>query len=81
MSSIEKLVGREVQGVLRFQAQRFSSVGQGAMTIKQVADACEISKPTARKYLDILVSSGLARMETHPAPNGYYMTYLYVGDE
>lgn len=80
MSSIERLVGKAIEGVMKDHAGRFASVGQGAMTIKQVADACEVSKPTARKYMDILVDAGLVRRDAHPAPNGFFYTYEYTGE-
>lgn len=80
MSGTARLVGRAVEGVMKDHAARFASVGQGAMTIRQVSDACEISKPTARKYMDILVDAGLVRRDAHPAPNGFYYTYEFTGE-
>lgn len=60
MSGTEKLVGRAVENVLREQGYRCHGTKDVWMTVGQVAEAVEISKPTARKYLQLLVASGLA---------------------
>jgi DNA-binding transcriptional ArsR family regulator len=60
MSGTQKAVGKAVENVMREQAVRCVGNLGVWMTVGQVAEACEMSKPTARKYMNILVGAGMA---------------------
>lgn len=74
MSGTQKIVGRAIENVLREQGYRCIGTDGVWMTIGQVAEACEISKPTARKYVNLLVAAGLVikRYQVNPMDTVYY---------
>jgi hypothetical protein len=59
MSGTQKAIGKAVEWVMREHAARNHKLADRWMTVGQVAGACEISKPTARKYMRMLVEAGL----------------------
>lgn len=66
MSGVQKAIGKAVEFVIRQNSEIFSPNAGAWMTVGEVAEACEISKPTARKYIRILVEAGLVEeSETH----------------
>lgn len=77
MSGAQKAVGKAVENVMREQAVRCAGKLGVWMTVGQVAEACEISKPTARKYMNILVSASLAeRSEKQREMDTVYYRFL-----
>jgi len=64
MTGASKIVGRSVEDALKALTGCYlHSSGQGSTwyrcSVKDVADYCGITKPTARKYLRLLVESDL----------------------
>jgi len=80
MPGTSKLVGKAVENVLKIQAQKFSGSNQQWMTVGQVAEACEISKPTARKYMNMLVEAGLVVKFDSAFPSTQYFAYIQTGE-
>lgn len=65
MTGASRLIGRQVEKALReLTGTYIHKTGQGSTwyrcSVKDVADYCGITKQTARKYLRILVDSGIA---------------------
>lgn len=79
MSGVQKAIGSAVEFVMREQATRCAGEVGAWMTVGQVAEACEISKPTARKYMHMLVASGTVQ-KSLPVDVIGTICYLWSGE-
>lgn len=53
--------GKRIERAVSYVARQGRGVWYGYVTVKQVADEAKMSKPTARKYINMLVESGLLK--------------------
>lgn len=75
MSGTRKAVGRAVEFVVKESAMRNQGRVGAWMTVAQVAEAVEISKQSARKYLKALVEAGV--VTCHVAEGEFLPTQYY----
>jgi DNA-binding IscR family transcriptional regulator len=85
MTGTSKITGREVERALKALTGCYlHKSGQGSTwyrcTCKDVAVFCGITKPTARKYLNMLVESGLVGSMPDKWHGWHGMTYVWYGN-
>jgi len=80
MSGVQKAIGREIERYM-YQQQYAEQGLPTYKTVGQVAAHFEISKQTARKYLNILVDTGRMYKVQSTGKGGKFYGYHYALDE